>query len=112
MTIELTQDTFDEFIGSTDLPVVIDFWAPWCGPCKLLAPIIDELGPEMSNEVLFAKINIDEYPSFVEKFMIATIPALVVLKNGEYVGRVSSAGGFGKHSLTKNVRIAIAGDSN
>lgn len=108
MTTELTADTYDEFVNSSELPVIVDFWAEWCGPCKKISPIIDELSSEMANEVIFAKMDIDKFPEFGAKYEIRTIPALVVIKNGEYIGRVGTAGGFGKNQLMENVRIAIA----
>lgn len=108
MTRELTSDTYDEFVNSSDIPVVVDFWAPWCNPCNKLSPVIDELSSEMENDVKFAKLNIDEYPEFPQRYGIASIPALLVFRNGEYVGRVSTAGGLSKLRIEENVRIAIA----
>ena len=60
MTTELNANTFDEFIQSADKPVIIDFWAPWCGPCRMIAPLIDELSTEMAEEVIFAKMDIQK----------------------------------------------------
>lgn len=108
MTTELTADTYDEFVNSSDIPVIVDFWADWCGPCKMIAPIIDELSIEMEGEVTFAKMDIDKFPDFGKRYEIMTIPALIVIKNGEYVGRVTTTGGFSKGRLTENIRIAIA----
>ena len=108
MTVELTLETFDEFVKGSETPVVVDFWAPWCGPCKQIAPAIDELSKDMNGEVRFAKLNIEEFPEFGPKYDIKSIPALLVFKNGEYVNRVSIAGGFNKKRVEENVRIAIA----
>ena len=108
MTIELTDSTFDELIQSSEIPVIVDFWAPWCGPCKKIAPSLDELASEMAGEVVIAKVNIDDFPEFGPKFDIKSIPALLVFKRGEYVNRVSIAGGFSKPRVEENIRIAIA----
>lgn len=108
MITDLTPDTYDEFINSSELPVVVDLWAPWCGPCKLIAPILDEIASECVSEVRIAKINVDDYPEYAKKFDVQTIPALVVLKNGNYEGRVPNTGGYGKEALTARIRTAIA----
>jgi thioredoxin 1 len=108
MTVELTADTYDEFVNSSDIPVIVDFWAPWCGPCKIIAPLIDELSTEMESEVKFAKLNIEEFPEFGIRYDIKSIPALVALKDGSPIGRVALAGGFNKSRIIENIRIAIA----
>jgi thioredoxin 1 len=108
MTVELTADTYDEFVNSSDIPVIVDFWAPWCGPCKIIEPLIDELSTEMESEVKFAKLNIEEFPEFGIRYDIKSIPALVALKDGSPIGRVALAGGFNKSRIIENIRIAIA----
>lgn len=108
MITELTPDTYDEVVGSSQTPVVIDFWAPWCGPCKAIAPVLEEIAAEIPSEVTILKMNIEDYPEFAVKYDIKTIPALVVIKDGAYMGRVQTAGGFSKSSLTDRIRIAIA----
>jgi thioredoxin 1 len=108
MITELTPDTYDEMVSSSNNPVVIDFWAPWCGPCRVLSPVLEEIASEISDEVTIFKMNIEDYPEYATKFDIKAIPALVVIKNGSYMGRVPTATGFGKSSLTERIRIAIA----
>ena len=108
MTTELNANTFDEFIQSADKPVSVDFWAPWCGPCRMIAPLIDELSNEMSEEVIFAKMDIEEFPEFGKRYSVMSIPAFAMFKEGQFGGLVPTAGGYSKSRLTENIRIAIA----
>jgi len=79
---EFTDDNFDSEVLKSDSPVLVDFWAPWCGPCRQIAPMIDELADENPN-VAIGKINIDENPGVAQKFGINSIPTLLLFKNGE-----------------------------
>lgn len=108
MATELTADTYDEFVNSADTAVIVDFWAPWCGPCKKIAPVLDELAGEMADEVTFAKVNVDDFPELGARYEIRTIPALIAIKDGKTIGRVTTTNGFGKETLAENIRIAIA----
>ena len=83
--IILTKDNFEKEIKESDKAVLIDFWATWCGPCKMIAPIIKEIAEEFSDEVKVCKVNIDDEPSLATKFGITSIPTLLVIKNGEVV---------------------------
>ena len=83
--ITLTKDNFEKEIKESDKVVLIDFWATWCGPCKMIAPIIEEIAEEFSDEVKVCKVNIDDEPSLATKFGITSIPTLLVIKNGEVV---------------------------
>ena len=81
----LTKDNFEKEVNESDKTVLIDFWATWCGPCKMIAPAIEEIAEEFSDEVKVCKVNIDDEPSLATKFGITSIPTLLVIKNGEVV---------------------------
>lgn len=82
---QFTDANFEQEVMNESGLVVIDFWAPWCGPCKMLTPIFEELSNEYGDEVIFGKVNVDENPSIANKFRIASIPTLIFMKNGEII---------------------------
>ncbi len=81
--IILTGKNFDEEVYKSDIPVLVDFWAGWCGPCMMLAPIVKKLSEEKEGIVKVGKVNVDEEPALAAKFGIMSIPSLIVFKNGE-----------------------------
>jgi len=85
--VEVTDSSFAQFIRKYPL-VVVDCWAAWCGPCRMLAPIIDELAREYSGKMLFGKLNVDENPQVASQYQIMSIPTLLVFKNGKLVDRI------------------------
>src|ERR1017187_8794237 len=89
--ITISDDTFDEAVGLSDIPVVVDFWAEWCGPCKVVAPILDEIASANSGKLKVAKLNVDDNPRTAQRFKVMSIPTLLLFKNGETQARIVGA---------------------
>ena len=83
--IELDSSNFESTISDTSVPVVVDFWAPWCGPCKSIAPILEELASEFGESVKITKVNVDNNSEIATKYEIRAIPTILVFRNGEIV---------------------------
>ena len=81
--IELTDATFDEVVHSSDVPIVVDFWAPWCGPCKMMAPILEEIGDEYADRAKICKLNTDEARDSAMEFGISAIPTVILFRDGQ-----------------------------
>ena len=86
--LNITKNNFNEEVINSEKPVLLDFWASWCGPCRMVSPIVDEIAKERSD-IKVGKINVDEQPELTSKFGIMSIPTLVVMKNGKIVQQVS-----------------------
>jgi len=89
--VVLTDANFDSMIANSRVALV-DFWAPWCGPCKIIAPVIEELAREFGDKALIAKVNVDENPNVAQRFQIRSIPALIFFKNGQVFDTMVGAG--------------------
>ena len=92
----LTDTTFDEEIASADAPVIVDFWAEWCGPCKMLAPILEDIATEQAGKLRVAKLNVDDNPQATRRFDVMSIPTLIVFRDGKPEKRVVGAKGKGQ----------------
>lgn len=90
-TVAVTDATFDAEVKNSDIPVVVDFWAEWCGPCKQIGPALEELSSEMDGKVKIVKVNVDENPNSTAQMGVRGIPALFIFKNGEVVSNLAGA---------------------
>jgi thioredoxin 1 len=91
MAIQLDEATFDEFVQGSDVPVLVDFWAPWCGPCKMMEPIIDDLNAESNGEYSIVKVNVDENPCLAARYGVQGIPAFRLFRDGVVSGTAQGA---------------------
>ncbi len=89
--IELTDATWDEEVKGSDVPVLIDFWAPWCGPCRMIAPILEDLAEEHGDALKVGKLNVDEHSERARSFNVTSIPFCIVVKDGEVVAEMTGA---------------------
>jgi len=92
-TLEVTTDSFTREVLDAELPVIVDFWAPWCGPCRAIGPILEELAGEYRGRVKVTKVNVDEHPTLAQAFRVRGIPTLVALIDGEVAEEIVGFGG-------------------
>jgi len=101
MAIEITDANFEEVVLKSDKPVVVDFWAEWCGPCRLIGPVIEEMTSEYEGKAIIGKVNVDANPGVSAKFGIRNIPTILFIKNGEIADK--SVGAVPKTQLTEKL---------
>ncbi len=89
--IQLTDATFDEEVVHADVPVLVDFWAEWCGPCKMIAPVLEEIAESKSGALRVAKLNVDDNPKIAQSFQVMSIPTLMLFKDGQLQSRMVGA---------------------
>jgi thioredoxin 1 len=89
--VTLDNATFDEHVKAADVPVLVDFWAEWCGPCKMIAPVLEEIAEEQSGKLMVAKVNVDDSLDISSRYQILSIPTLALFKDGELKKRVVGA---------------------
>jgi thioredoxin 1 len=93
---ELTDTNFNEEVKGSDQPVLVDFWAEWCGPCKMVAPVLEEIANEQGDKIRIAKLNVDDAPDTARQFQVMSIPTLILFKDGEPQKRLVGARGKGQ----------------
>lgn len=101
--IAVTKDNFNEVVAQEEKPVLVDFWATWCGPCRMVSPIVDELSEELSDSIKVAKVNVDEEPELASRFGVMSIPTLVLVKDGTVAA--TSVGARPKEDIRKQLGI-------
>lgn len=104
--IQLTDDSFDTEVLKSPDPVLVDFWAPWCGPCRMLAPVVEEIAKEYTGKVRVAKINTDDHPNSASRYKIAAIPTLLFFKGGKVVEQL--VGVHSKADIKKTLDSLVA----
>ncbi len=92
----LTDTNFNEEVKGADGPVLVDFWAEWCGPCKMIAPILEEIATDQAGKLRIAKLNVDDAPATAQQFQVMSIPTLILFKDGEVQKRIVGARGKGQ----------------
>ena len=88
MSIKITAENFESVVLNSEKPVLLDFWATWCGPCKMIAPVLEEISEEYGDKIVVAKLDVDEVPAIAGKYNVMSIPTLVVFEDGKEVNRL------------------------
>ena len=109
-TVELNEANFDREVLQSNLPVVVDFWAEWCGPCKMLAPALDEIARDLQSQAVIAKVNVDDQPALAARFRIQGIPTLLYFSGGELRDQI--VGVVGKKAIVAKLTALRAAPAN
>ena len=107
--IEVTDSNFENDVLKSDTPTLVDFWAPWCGPCKAIGPIVEELAESFGDQIKFGKCNVDDNPAIPSQYGIRAIPTLMIFKDGKLADQVT--GVTGKDQLEKTINGVLSGEA-
>jgi thioredoxin 1 len=105
MALELTDQNFDEIVLQSDKPVIVDFWAEWCGPCRMVGPIVEEIGKDYEGKAVVGKLDVDSNPAITQKFGIRNIPTVLFFKNGEIADK--QVGAVPKNNLVSKLEALL-----
>lgn len=106
MEMKLTKQNFDAEVLQSDLPVLVDFYADWCGPCKMMAPVVEKLAEELAGKVKVFKVNVDDEPELAQRYRVVSIPTFLVFKDGEV--KANNVGAMSAAQLTEKVKQVLA----
>ncbi|MBI2652708.1 thioredoxin [Candidatus Woesearchaeota archaeon] len=104
--LDVTKDTFDKEVLKNKLPVLVDFWAPWCAPCRIVSPALEKLSNEYANKLKFAKLNVDDNQEIAAQFDVRGIPCMIIFKNGSEVDRI--IGAYPESALRQKIDLILA----
>lgn len=102
MEVHLTTENFNDEVNQTPMPVLVDFWAPWCGPCQMISPVVEQLAKDYSGKLKVCKLNVDEAPEIATRFAVMSIPALIIFKEGKIMEK--RIGAMGRKDMEKFVQ--------
>ncbi len=105
MTVEVTESNFEELVQNSDKPVMLDFWAEWCGPCRVIAPYVKEMGEEFAGKAVIGKVDVDSNPGISAKYGIRNIPTILFIKNGEVADK--QVGAAPKNTLVEKLNALL-----